>query len=162
MWCRCDTACCSLSWPSSGQWFDFWSPAHFLSFACVAIYGQFAARIWDRSNLVRFPNLTMVHISRCRVRRGHARHDDAPFVVHSRRLSRTVFSPGPQCAFACVLHPRSVANDLSNTWWVHRRHYVVDQRVKRAWRENATKMIVTRLGRGSCVVCGFSVQHSGN
>ena len=111
--CLCDIACCYLSWPSSGQWFDLWSPAHFLSFASLAICGQFAARICDCSNLVRFPNLIVVHFSRCRVRRSHARHNDAPFFVHSRRLSRTVFSPGPQCAFACLLHPRSVANDLS-------------------------------------------------
>ena len=51
---------------------------------------------------------------------------------------------------------------LVHTWWVHRRPYVVYQREKRAWRENGREMIVTLLGRGRCVACGFGVQHSGN
>ena len=47
------------------------------------------------------------------------------FLFTSRRLSRTVFSPGPQCAFACVLLPRSAANDLSTRGGCTDGSYVV-------------------------------------
>ena len=132
--CRCDIACCYLSWTSSGQWFDLWSPAHFLSFASLAICGQCTARTWDRSNLVRFPNMTMVHISRCRVRRSHARHNDAPFLF-TQDASLALCSLQAKCVFACVLLPRSAANDLSTRGGCTDGHMVY-QRVKRVWREN--------------------------